>query len=218
MSARILLVDDDPLILEGFSIYFSETSEFTVVGSVTKGVDALHWLDQHKCDIVVSDIYMPDMDGLELLTNVQKLVFPPKFVGMTAFDSDATMFRLLAQGAVGYIIKGQKPADIKLALREVLHGGLFLSSQCTERLVARSVRNHRALTQQKADVFLTCEESTIVSLIREGALTSHIARELRYAEITVKRKIAKLMERVGACSRTELVYLTQFSVEEKFSS
>ena len=151
MTKRVLLVDDDPTIIEAFPVYFSTTDDLKVAWTATTGKQALQWLETNHCDLVLSDIHMPDMNGIELLQHTQQFPQPPLFVAMTAFAADETMLKCLSLGAVGYLIKSQTPESIIHSLHEALHGGTALSSllrqkpRRTCRQMPRSQKCIRAL-------------------------------------------------------------------------
>lgn len=212
---KILLVDDDQRILDGFPVYFSQTSALKIIATASNGRHALEWLEHHSCDIILSDIHMPGMGGLELLHEVKRLESPPLFVAMTAFDTDETMLEILARGGDGYVIKGAPPTDVVASLESISDGGLLLDPHCVSRLVKRSVRNHRGLTQVDSSISLDEEEKQILYSISQGFATDRISRDLNYAEITIKRRISNLMKRFRARSRAELIFLAQFKMFNK---
>ena len=202
MMTRILLVDDDPTIIEAFPVYFSTTDDLEVVGTATTGRQALQWLKANHCDLVLSDIHMPDIDGIELLQHIQRSTQPPLFVAMTAFDTDETMLKCLSFGAVGYIIKGQAPESIIHSLRDATHGGTVLSPGCLSRLVGMkaSSRSQSELHAPK----VTGREQAVLSLICEGKTNEEIGTSMHLAEVTVRKIISQLLLRFSARNRVEL--------------
>ena len=202
MTLRILLVDDDPSITEAFPVYFSTTDDLEVVDTATTGRQALQWLEANDCDLVLSDIHMPDVDGIELLQHIQRSTHPPLFVAMTAFDTDETMLKCLSLGAVGYIIKGQVPESIIHSLRDAAHGGTALSPGCLSRLVGMkaSSRSQSELHAPK----VTGREQAVLSLICEGKTNEEIGTSMHLAEVTVRKIISQLLLRFSARNRVEL--------------
>ena len=102
-SYKVLLVDDDRFVLDAITSYLSSDSELEVAATASNGIEALEVLAQTPCDVVVSDVEMPHMDGRQLLTEVRKLSEPPAFVTMTAFSTDETLVEMLSNGAAAYI-------------------------------------------------------------------------------------------------------------------
>ncbi len=218
MPTTILIVDDDESIRVGMTRYMSHYSSFDAIGVASTGRDALSWLNSHSCDIVLSDIHMPDLDGLELLHELKAQNEAPAFIAMTAFDTDETMLKVLAHGAAGYIVKSEPPAEIIAALAQVANDAVALSPQCVARMVERSVLGHPALTDVSRLQSLapqrrvSPDEAEILRGIRTGSTNSSIARKLGFTEVTVKKKLGKLLARFQASNRSELIYLSQFDL------
>lgn len=206
VSFTILLVDDDPVIRESFPVYFSKAPDLEVITTATNGCSALTWLNNHTCDIVLSDVRMPDMDGIELLKKLNSFDDPPVFVVMTAYDTDDTMITSLARGASGYVIKGQPPQIIIQALRDALNGGTSLSPQCVKRLVAQSSWGRFAERPEQAS--LTDNEEAVMQLLCQGKSNRQIANELFYSEPHVKRMVSSLLKKMDCRSRAELIALS----------
>ena len=204
MTARILLVDDDPIILEAFPVYFSTADELEVAGTAPTGQQALQWLGSNTCVLGLSDIHMPDIDGIELLQHIQQLPQPPLFVAMTSFDTDEIMLKCLSLGAVGYITKGQEAESIIHSLRDVAHGGAVLSPDCLNRLIASKTAVNRNDGSEFRVPKINNRERTILSLICEGKTNKEIAKSLCLAEITVKKAIANLFIQFSARNRVDL--------------
>ncbi|QVI99271.1 response regulator transcription factor [Corynebacterium diphtheriae] len=202
MATRILLVDDDSTILEAFPVYFSTTDDLKATGIAPTGRQALQWLETNSCDLVLSDIHMPDTDGIELLQHTQEFPQPPLFVAMTAFDTDEMMLRCLSLGAVGYITKGQHPESIIHSLRDAVYGGTALSLKCLNRLVDINTvsRSQGELHTPK----ITNREQLVLSLICEGKSNAEIAEELHFAEVTIRKIISKLFILFSAKNRVDL--------------
>jgi DNA-binding NarL/FixJ family response regulator len=201
MTTRILLVDDDPTILEAFPVYFSTTKDIEVTGTATTGQIALQWLNSETCDLVLSDIHMPDLDGIELLRAIKQCEYSLPFIAMTAFDTDDTMLKCLSLGASGYILKCQPPAQVIDAVRTVITEGTALSPACTSRLIAQSILEK---DETKNSPLLTPEQQHIIALIQQGKTNRQIAQKTNYAEITIKKKISRMLKHYGYQSRAEL--------------
>ncbi|AKK04137.1 two component transcriptional regulator, LuxR family [Corynebacterium epidermidicanis] len=205
MPNRILLVDDDPTVLEGFPIYLSTTDDLQIVATATTGKIAVEWLNAHSCDLVLSDIHMPDMNGIELLHCVQRLNSPPLFVAMTAYDTDETMVQALRLGAVGYIIKGETPNAIIFSLRDALNGGTSISPDCLQRLLPDTPSTNKSFEEVHKFLNLTSREQAVITLLCEGNTNIQIAHKLNFAEITIRKTISSLFAKYGVSNRVELV-------------
>lgn len=202
---RILLVDDDPVIRDCFPAYFATTSDLTVAGIADGGLSAQEWLEENRCEIVLSDIQMPDVDGIALLHWTKQLPQPPLFIAMTAFDTDRNLIAALTEGAAGYVVKSQKPHEIIEAIRAAAHGNLSIFARSGRRLL-ETLRIPEAKPGE-VNTVVSEEERQLLRLISRGYTNLRIGRELNYAEVTVKKKVSALLRKFGAQSRAELVAL-----------
>ncbi|MGO1948854.1 MAG: response regulator [Mycobacteriaceae bacterium] len=138
---RLLIVDDDPLVLSSLRLYFGAPAaeNIEVVAEASTGQDAVDILSAsppaEHIDVVMADIHMPGMDGVELLNRVRKLTDPPEFVAMTALDEEETMLSILAQGGRGYILKSSRPEFIIDTVLAAMGGGTVVSPQPASKLV-----------------------------------------------------------------------------------
>lgn len=204
MPYRILLVDDDPAVLDGFPIYLSTTDDLRVVATACTGKIAAEWLVNHSCDLVLSDIRMPDMDGMDLLHQMQRLTSPPLFVAMTAYDTNDTMIEALGLGAVGYILKGEKPNTIITSLRNALNGGTSISPYCLQRLLPKTPATNSSFQEGQKLVSLTSREQAVIALLCDGHTNIEIAQKLNFAEITIRKTISSLFAKYGVSNRVQL--------------
>lgn len=202
---RILLVDDDPVIRGCFPAYFATAPDLMVAGIADGGLSAKQWLRKNRCEIVLSDIQMPELDGIALLRWTKQLPHPPLFVAMTAFDTDRNLVSALTEGAVGYVVKSQRPHEIIEAIRAAAHGNLSISAASGRRLLG-TLRSPEEKTAE-ACAGVTEEERQLLQLISRGYTNRKIGREMNYAEVTVKKKVSSLLRKFGAESRTELAVL-----------
>ncbi|AKK02004.1 response regulator [Corynebacterium epidermidicanis] len=205
----VLLVDDDPLVMSSLKAYFASTPDIRVAAEARNGVEALEILDRVSVDIILTDIHMPEMDGVTLLREVKKRPNPPVFVAITALDTDATMIDILTGGGAGYIVKSSRPQTIIAAVRDALQGGTTVSPQAMTRLVDRLSAPEPADQPDKGkfdEVFATLNsnEKQILALICEGKSNEEIAGVTHYAESTVKKQVSHLISLFGVTSRLSL--------------
>lgn len=200
---RILLVDDDSVIRDCFPAYFATAPDLAVVGIADGGIAAQEWLRNNRCEVVLSDIQMPGVDGIALLRWAKQLPQPPLFIAMTAFDTDRNLIAALTEGAAGYVVKSQPPHEIVEAIRAATHGNLSISGQSGRRLL-ETLRGREAAG---VNLGVSEEERQILRLISRGYTNQRIARELNYAEITVKKKVSALLRKFEVQSRAELAAL-----------
>lgn len=204
MTTSIFLVDDDPIILDAFSVYFSTADDLDVVGTAMTGRQALQWLESNACDIVLSDTRMPDINGIELLQKIQQLQRPPLFVAMTAFDTDETMLECLNLGAVGYITKSQEQGKIISFLREAANGGVILSPACTKRFISLTIGNSKE-PKRVLPAGLTRKETRICYHIFSGKSNMEIAKTMHYSESSIKQNVSTILRKTNTKTRAELV-------------
>ncbi|MDN6245028.1 MAG: response regulator transcription factor [Corynebacterium casei] len=203
MSISILLVDDEESVRELLPKYFRIDPELEVVTTTNNGRSARAWLEDNTCDIVLSDIHMPGMNGLELLSYIKELDSPPVFIAMTAFDTDETMMTALANGAAGYVIKGHPPRTIIQAIHNALRGGTSLSPQCVKRLVSHISWNQTR--EGKESTPMTSSEKSVIKLVRRGKSNREIAKTLHFSESYIKAFLSSLLEKSNCSSREELI-------------
>lgn len=198
---KVLIVDDKPEFLHALTQYVRAAPEFRVTES-DSGARAMKLFDGERFDAVLSDLRMPGIDGLTLLRWCKALDVPPAFVAITAFDTDDIMLEALKTGADGYILKSARPEEIVGALKDAIDGGTALAPTTIARLVERTLGN-KPVNSGKPGYDLV--DTRILGLVATGRTNSEIAHTLNYAESTVKNRISKIMQKVGARSRVELL-------------
>lgn len=211
-SIKVLLVDDNPLVLSSFRHYFNTTDDIDVVATASNGEEALVELDKHDVDVVLADIHMPTMDGPTLLQRINERETQPVFIAVTAFDSDRTMLRILRMGGAGYVLKSERPQVLIDAVRSATDGGMVVSPHAMTRLVGR-LRNDQESAGKVADPIgealklqtLSDSERRVLVLLCQGMSNAEIAEELAYSESTIKKYVSSIIEQFGATSRLNLV-------------
>lgn len=206
---RVLLVDDNPLILSSFRQYFATTKDICVVAEAHNGIEALTALDSVDADVILADIHMPEMDGVALLHEVQRRTDPPVFLAITALDSDETMLRVLAAGGAGYIVKDSRPQEIISAIRDAMTGGTTVSPQALRRLVSYIPEKIPTPAPPRAEPFsayagLTRVENDVLRHICQGLSNAEIASAMNYSEATVKKHVSHLIASFDVTSRLSL--------------
>ncbi|AKK10722.1 response regulator [Corynebacterium uterequi] len=215
---RILLVDDDPAIIRAFKIYFETTDDLKVVAEARNGREAIDLLNRISVDLVLSDIRMPDINGIELLKIIRRTEESPVFVAITGFDTDTTMLEVLALGGAGYILKSSRPKEIIDAVRDAMYGGTALSPDCVSRLVdatlAHNARGAKRPVMRRSSppikingVMLNEREEEVLRLVCEGKSNAQIAEVTHFSESTVKRHVSSLLKRFGVKTRVQLTLM-----------
>lgn len=211
----VLLVDDNLLSLKLMSKYFPREKGFELVGQATDGFIALQIIKSRRVNVVLSDINMPMMTGLELLGEINKLKNPPVFIGITSIDQDDDLIQAVVRGGSGYLLKSQSPSSIRQAVRDAFDGGMVVSPNAMRSLIEKVPRPHSAESQARnlleevtaKDYPLRCGDKSILKLLCLGKSNAAIATELRYSASAIKKRVSILMKEFGASSRLDLVVL-----------
>ena len=197
---RVAIVDDDPFVLQALRAYLSSDERIEVTSTFSRAADALAFLHKIRVDVLLTDVRMPEMDGLELLTRVRRQWPRTAVVVLTSFDDEA-MVTALAQHANGFLLKDASPEEIIRAVIAASAGGTTISPAATSRLVTRHLRPPQ--TAHAPDV--TEAEQAVLTLLCEGYSNAEIAEQLVIAESTVKTHVSHLMKKYDVPSRLKLV-------------
>ena len=205
---RVVLADDQPLVRAGFRMLLDAEEDIAVVGEADNGAAALDLVRALRPDVVLMDIRMPGVDGLEAL---RQITGDPALEGvrvlvLTTFELDEYVFEAVRLGASGFLVKHTQPADLVRAVREVAAGEALLSPSVTRRLIqefaARPVRPD--LTPPTMDV-LTDREREVVALVAQGLTNDEIAVELVLSPATARTHVSRAMVKLHARDRAQLV-------------
>jgi DNA-binding NarL/FixJ family response regulator len=206
---RVLLVDDQALVRAGFRALLDAQEDIEVVGEAADGEEAVNEARLHKPDVVLMDIRMPGMDGLEAtrIIAADGSLDSVRIVILTTFDLDEYVFEALRVGASGFLVKSTEPAELVHAVRAVAAGDALLSPGVTRRLVAEfAARAKEPRPAAKLDV-LTEREREVMALVAEGLSNDEIAARLVVSTATAKTHVSRAMVKLGARDRAQLVVL-----------
>lgn len=200
-AVRVALVDDDSFVLTALRNYLASSERIEVASAFDRGRDALAFLRRVPVDVLLTDVRMPGMDGLELLSRVRAEHPGIAVVVLTSFDDDEAMLAALSQSANGFLLKDSAPEEIVRAVLAAADGGTTISPATASRLVARHLRPARQGTRPD----LTEAEQEVLAQLCEGYSNAEIAQRLVVAESTVKTHVSHLMRKYGEASRLKLV-------------
>jgi DNA-binding NarL/FixJ family response regulator len=204
---RVLLVDDDPLVRSALSLMLGGQSDIDVVGEAANGEAGLAMVTELDPHVVLMDIRMPVMDGLEATQALHQRPSPPAVVVLTTFDADDHVVQAVAAGADGFLLKDTPPADIVRAIRTVAAGDAMLSPSATRSLVSR-LRSTAATdrTTSAADrlAVLTERELEVAVCVGRGLSNSEIASELYLSIPTVKSHVSRLLTKLHGTNRVQV--------------
>jgi two-component system, NarL family, response regulator DegU len=203
MSAiRVLIVDDHNLVREGLKAVFDQGNEVEVVGEAGSGEEALEMVDKAKPDVVLMDISMPGMNGIQATKLIREKYPDAKVVMLTMLDQEGYVYEAVKAGATGYMLKNTSSDDLVNAIQTVYEGKALLHPDATAQLLKEFV----TLADNKAkDYGLSSREMEVLQLLSEGNTNKEIAKALWISEQTVKTHVAHIFDKLGTSDRTETV-------------
>jgi DNA-binding NarL/FixJ family response regulator len=204
---RVAIVDDQPLVRAGFRMILASQPDIEVVGEAGDGAQALRLLQQVPADVVVMDIRMPVMDGVEATRQLGQLSPDgPRVLVLTTFDTDEDAFAALQAGASGFLLKNVPPDELLAAIRVVAAGDSVVAPRVTRRLLDRFA-GQLVPPQQSAFDSLTQREREVLLLLAQGLSNAEIGQELFVAETTVKTHVGRILTKLGLRDRVQAVVL-----------
>jgi DNA-binding NarL/FixJ family response regulator len=204
---RVLLIDDDPLVRSALTLMLGGQADIDVVGEAANGEAGLALVTEVDPDVVLMDIRMPVMDGLEATQVLHQRPSPPSVVVLTTFDADDHVLRAIAAGADGFLLKDTPPGDIVSAIRTVAAGDAMLSPSATRSLVSRlrsTTSTDRASSAAERLTVLTERELEVAVCVGRGLSNSEIASELYLSIPTVKSHVSRLLTKLGSSNRVQV--------------
>ena len=209
MSIRVLIVDDQALVRTGFRMILEAESDIEVVGEAGDGAEAVTEAERLKPDVILMDVRMPELNGIEatrrLLANGAT---ETKVVMLTTFDMDEYVYDALRAGASGFLLKDVPPEQLIDGIRAVGNGDALLAPSITRRLIEEFVRSGPARTGPPAGLAeLTARELEVLHAIARGLSNAEIAKELFVSETTVKTHVARVLQKLNLRDRVQAVVL-----------
>lgn len=195
---NLLIVDDHPVVRDGLVAILSTQSDFHIAGEAASGLEALALVKKEQPDVLLLDLEMPGMDGVEVIRRLRDLYPAVKIVVFTAFDTDERILSAVQAGAKGYLLKGAPRSELFEAVRVVHRGGSLLHPVVASRLL-----DHLAAPPKAEE--LTAREREVLALLAQGKQNKEIALELSITERTVKFHISAILGKLDAGNRTEAV-------------
>lgn len=206
-GVSILLVDDEALVRSGLRLLLDGADGLNVVGEAANGVEALAAAERLDPDVILMDVRMPVMGGLEATTTLLQRQPEAKILILTTFDHDATVLESLRIGAVGFLLKDTEPADLIASVHQAARGRMPLSPTITRRLVGAATRTLGDTRRQRAAAALstlTDRERNIALAVAQGDTNAEIAERLFISLGTVKTHLAAVMMKLGATNRVQV--------------
>ncbi|UVI37355.1 response regulator [Brevibacterium spongiae] len=204
---RVIIVDDDPMVITGIRGILQAADDIEVVGSAMSGEEAIEAVSLHYPDLVLMDIRMPGIGGIEATQRLLNSVRAPKVVALTSMNSDDHLFRALEAGASGYLLKDIGPVDLAVAVRKVHAGEPILAPQSMRQMIAKVTSNSDQRLQREAVTLLaalTDRERQIAELVAEGLSNQEIAEQTFMSLATVKTHLNRINIKLDTNNRVRI--------------
>ncbi len=205
---RVVVADDQELVRAGFCVIVNTADGVTVVGEAANGMQAVAQAAEHKPDVVLMDVRMPGMDGLEAARLITAAPAAPKVVMLTTFDLDDYVYSALRAGASGFLLKDSPRADLIAAVRAAAAGDALLAPSVTRRLIEAFARRPPETSPSPSQLAsVTARERDVLMLVARGRSNAEIAADLVVSEATVKTHVGSLLAKLGLRDRVQAVIL-----------
>ena len=202
MPLRVALVEDQPKVRESWTRLINSLPDFSCVCACASGEEALRVIPAEKPDVILMDIFLTRMSGIECTARLKELLPGTQIVILTAMDDQELVFMALEAGADGYLLKRTKPSDLRMALLDVLGGGAPMTSQIARRVIESF---HRKAKDRDQTTHLSMREEQILRLLSQGYSNKIIADKLDLSIDTVCSHLKRVFEKLHVSSRTEAV-------------
>lgn len=196
MSIQILIVDDHSVVREGLRMFLTMDSELEVVGEAINGKDALNKVAELRPDVVLMDLLMPEMDGIQATELIRKQYPDTEVIALTSVLEDAAVVNAIRAGAIGYLLKNTEAGELREAIKNAAQGKVQLSPQAAERLM-------REIRAPESPEKLTEREKEVLILLAKGKSNKEIAQELTVSVTTVKSHVTNILRKLDLPSRTQ---------------
>lgn len=210
-SVRILIVDDGPMFREALNSLLASKADVEVVGAAANGMEALQLAGQLRPDVILMDVRMPGIDGVEATRRIRAAYPLCHVLMLTTFDEDEYVFDGLKAGASGYVLKDADSSDLLRAIRAVAQGESFLQPSIATRVIARlsELSDHQPKRTPHLPEALSKRELSILQLVAHGTTNREIAVTLGLTEGTVKNQLSVIMSKLGARDRAHAVVIAK---------
>ena len=201
-SIRIVIADDHPVVRQGLATVLGQEEGLEVVGQAANGLEAVDQARKLQPDIILMDLQMPEMDGVEAIQTIRTETSDIGIIILTTYDTDDYIFRGIEAGARGYLLKDSPPEEVIKAIHTVHKGESMIQPRVASRLLDRfSQLSHDSVPEE----VLSPREVQVLQLIAKSAVNKEIANELFIGESTVKTHIIHIFNKLGVKGRTEAV-------------
>ncbi len=216
---KVMVADDQELIRESLKIVLNTNVDMEVIATAENGRDVLHLMQRQRPDVILMDIRMPEIDGVQCTQRIKESYPAVKIIILTTFDDDEYVFNALKYGASGYLLKGVSVAELSNAIRTVVQGGAMLNPDIIKKVVklfSEMARSNLAVQVEDRDVEkLTRAERKIAVQVGRGLSNREIARKLNLSEGTVRNRLSVILGKLNLRDRTQLaIWTVQTAMQE----
>jgi DNA-binding NarL/FixJ family response regulator len=205
MGTRVLIADDQALVRSGFRLVVETRDDLEVVGEAENGVEAVRLTGELEPDVILMDIRMPEVDGIEATRQIVASGSAARILVLTTFDVDEYVYAAIRAGASGFLLKDVRPTDLVDAIRLVASGNALLGPTVTERLLERFADGGGNSEAVDAVAALTVREREILRLLAGGLSNAELAELLVVGETTVKTHVSSVLRKLGVRDRVQAV-------------
>jgi len=208
VTIRVVVVDDQALVRGGFAMVLGHQADIEVVAEAGTGLEAIDAARAHRPDVILMDIRMPDMDGLEATSRIieEATDWEVRVLILTTFDPDEYVYKALRAGASGFVLKDIPPQELVTAVRTVAEGGALLAPSITRRLIGQFAERLAVDTAVSGRLDrLTDREREVVAAIARGSSNAEISEELFIGAATVKSHVSSILTKLGLRDRAQIV-------------
>jgi len=208
----VFLADDHPILRDGLRSLLSDQPDIEVVGDAANGLEALEGVLKLQPDIVLMDIAMPMLDGIEVTAKILEENPSIKVIILSIYDTSEHIYKALRAGAVGYLLKEAAGIEVVSAVRAVVNGQRYLSQKISEKVIDDYVRNREEIAQESLLELLSSREKEILILVAEGHTSAEIANQLFLSPKTVDTYRSRLMKKINV---TDIPSLVKFAIRHE---
>ena len=210
MKIRVLIADDHAIIREGLRVMLGNQQDMVVVALATNGREAIQLVDEHKPDVAVIDISMPELNGVEAIQQMMPRHPRLQVVVLSIHENKPYVYRALKAGAMGYLIKETAGLEVVDAVRAVYHGERYLSQRIMDLLTTESFQKNKSLSDMGPLEILSPRERQILQLVAEGKTSQEIAERLWISSKTVDTYRSRLMHKIRV---EDMASLVKFAIQ-----
>ncbi len=211
----VLIADDHSLMRQGLKQILELEEDMQVIGQATNGQEAVDMIKRLKPDVVLMDINMPVMNGIQAIKELREAYVPSKIVVLTIHEDREYLFKTLQTGAEGYVLKDAESSVLLAAIRSVYNGQNYIQPNMTRELVKEFTRVTRNEKRRSDEIPLTDREIEVIELIAEGMLNKQIAQKLFISEKTVKNHVSNIFKKLNVSDRTQAaIYALKHNIKK----